>query len=437
MHTLRGFSQLCLFSIQNHGLSCSPRKPNLFQVYKRLFTSNKRLSFKVLGIETSCDDTGVAIVDSDRNLLGDAIHNQAQIHLENGGILPPVAGFHHRANMESVANQAFTAAGLTMSDIDAVAATVKPGLSLSLEVGMKYGTFLCKQWKKPFIPIHHMEAHALTARMVDENVKFPFLVLLISGGHCLLALVEGVNSFILLGKGMDIAPGELFDKLHRQLKLRNIPELSHLSGGHAVEVMAQKATNPLEFSMEPFSFDVTCDFYFSGMVTKIRNIIAQEELKYGTTADGVIESASNLCAAMQLSITKHLCRRVERAILFLRRRNMIPSNNSSLVVSGGVAANKFIASGLKLVCDRYSYHLSVPPPHLCNDNGVMIAWNGVEKYRENVGILNWDQLDAVKVLTKCPLGVDARQSVKEENIARIKYVKLKGLYQVDLCSASG
>ncbi|XP_034250090.1 probable tRNA N6-adenosine threonylcarbamoyltransferase, mitochondrial isoform X2 [Thrips palmi] len=422
MTLVRAFTNVYGFTIQRQSVSYGARKPNLFYVkHRRQFASSKRSSFRILGIETSCDDTGVAIVNSERQLLGDAIHNQNQIHLENGGILPPVAGFHHRANMEPVANQAFTAAGLTMSDIDAVAATIKP------EVGMKYGTFLCKKWKKPFIPIHHMEAHALTARMVDENVRFPFLVLLISGGHCLLALVEGVDSFLLLGKSMDIAPGEVFDKFHRQLKLRNIAELSHLSGGHAVEVMARKATNPVEFKFEPFSSDVTCDFFFSGMVTKIKHFIAEEEVKYGTTADGVIESAPNLCAAMQLSITKHLCRRVERAMLFLERKSLIPSSSRSLVVSGGVAANKFIANGLKLVCDNYNYHLSVPPPKLCNDNGVMIAWNGVERYRENVGILKWNQLDDVQVSTKCPLGKDIRQSVKDEKISRVRYVKLKGL----------
>lgn len=395
---------------------------------RRLFNSSANLGFKVLGIETSCDDTGVAIVDSDRNLLANALHNQAQIHLENGGILPPVAGYYHRANMEKVANQAFTASKLSMADIDAVAATVKPGLSLSLEVGAKYGCFLSKKYQKPFIPIHHMEAHALTARLIDKKVKFPFLVLLISGGHCLLALVKNVDSFLLLGKGLDNSPGEVLDKVHRRLKLRNIPELQNFSGGHAVEVMAEKATNRTEFPFEIRANSIlSCDFSFSGLVTQAYNTIAAEEQKYGTTADGVIPSAPNLCAAIQYAITRHLCRRVERAMIFLHRKEMIPRDNLSLVVSGGVAANKYISRALKIVCDTHDYHLSVPPPHLCNDNGVMIAWNGVERYRENLGVLHWDDLDSVSILTKCPLGVDIREAVANASVTRLKYVKLTGL----------
>ncbi|KAJ1529577.1 hypothetical protein ONE63_006348 [Megalurothrips usitatus] len=408
---------------------CIARDPNLTLAHNRSISNARGGSkFKVLGIETSCDDTGVAIVDSDRVLLGDAIHNQSQIHIENGGILPPVAGHLHRANMELVANQALAAAGLSMSDIDVVAATVKPGLSLSLEVGTKYGCHLSKMWKKPFIPIHHMEAHALMARMVDESVKFPFLVLLISGGHCLLALVESVDSFLLIGTTVDNSPGEVFDKLHRRLKLRNVPELSKLSGGHAIEIMAQRASNYLEFPLEiPATQSLSCDFSFSGMLTKCTRTIETEEQKYGTSADAVIESAPNLCAAVQMCIAKQLCRRVERAIIFLSRKGMMPPDKCSLVVSGGVAANKFISKALKMVCDTYDYHLSVPPPHLCNDNGVMIAWNGVERFRENLGVLQWDQLASVKVSSRSPLGRDIRPDVVDANISRVKYVKLTGL----------
>ncbi|KAK3914171.1 putative tRNA N6-adenosine threonylcarbamoyltransferase, mitochondrial [Frankliniella fusca] len=424
---LRSFAH-CMRS--KHGLVNSSRKHNQPQVFcRRLFSkSSAKLGLKVLGIETSCDDTGVAIVSCDRNILADALHNQAQIHLANGGILPPVAGYHHRANMEKVANEALSAAKLSMTDIDAVAATVKPGLSLSLEVGTKYGVFLSKRYQKPFIPIHHMEAHALTARLIDERVKFPFLVLLISGGHCLLALVQGVDSFLLLGKGLDNSPGEVLDKVHRRLKLRNIPELQNFSGGHAIEVMAEKATDRFEFPLQIRANSmVSCDFSFSGLLTNCFNIIATEEQKYGTSADGVIPSAPNLCAALQYAMTSHLCRRVEKAMIFVKGKQMIPSNNPSLVVSGGVAANKFIAKALNAVCDAHDYHLSVPPPHLCNDNGVMIAWNGVERLRENLGVLHWNNLDSVTISTKCPLGKDIRKDVANAGISGLKYVKLTGL----------
>lgn len=133
--------------------------------------------------------------------------------LSNGGIIPPIAQDLHRQNIESVVDSALKSANISFSEINAIATTVKPGLPLSLTIGTKYGKYLCKIHKKPFIPIHHMEAHALTARMHDRSVEFPFLVLLISGGHCLLAIAEDLDRFILLGQSLDDAPGEAFDKV--------------------------------------------------------------------------------------------------------------------------------------------------------------------------------------------------------------------------------
>uniref|UniRef100_A0A8C0NEE3 N(6)-L-threonylcarbamoyladenine synthase n=1 Tax=Canis lupus familiaris TaxID=9615 RepID=A0A8C0NEE3_CANLF len=166
----------------------------------------------ILGIETSCDDTAAAVVDESGKVWGEAIHSQTEVHLKTGGIVPPVAQQLHRENIQRIVKEALSTSKISPSELSAIATTVKPGLALSLGVGLSFSLRLVDQLKIPFIPIHHMEAHALTIRLLNK-VEFPFLVLLISGGHCLLALVRGVSDFLLLGKSLDIAPGDMLDKV--------------------------------------------------------------------------------------------------------------------------------------------------------------------------------------------------------------------------------
>ncbi|XP_049801940.1 tRNA N6-adenosine threonylcarbamoyltransferase, mitochondrial isoform X3 [Schistocerca nitens] len=230
----------------------------------------------VLGIETSCDDTGCAIVDNKGKILGEALHSQQQVHLDFGGIIPPVAKKLHQEHIEKVVQDALKASHLNMDDIDAVAATVKPGLPLSLVVGMNYGKELCRKFAKPFIPVHHMEAHTLTIRMI-QKVDFPFLVLLISGGHCLLAIAQAVDKYLLLGHSIDDAPGEALDKTARRLKLQNIPEFSKLSGGQAIEKASERG-NLLAFAFpSPMSDYRNCDFSFAGLKNVVTRHILHEE----------------------------------------------------------------------------------------------------------------------------------------------------------------
>uniref|UniRef100_A0A8D1QCM2 N(6)-L-threonylcarbamoyladenine synthase n=1 Tax=Sus scrofa TaxID=9823 RepID=A0A8D1QCM2_PIG len=255
----------------------------------------------VLGIETSCDDTAAAVVDETGNVLGEAIHSQTEVHLKTGGIIPPVAQQLHRENIQRIVQEALSASKVSPSELSAVATTVKPGLALSLGVGLSFSLQLVDQFKKPFIPIHHMEAHALTIRLTNK-VEFPFLVLLISGGHCLLALVRGVSDFLLLGKSLDIAPGDMLDK----------------------------------------------------------------------------------------------------------------------VVSGGVASNLYIRKALEVVTNATQCTLLCPPPRLCTDNGIMIAWNGVERLHAGLGILY--NTEGIRYEPKCPLGIDISKEVGE---AAIKVPRLK------------
>lgn len=368
----------------------------------------------ILGIETSCDDTGCGIVDGKGRILGEALNSQHLVHLRNGGIIPPVAQELHRKYIEPVVDEALNSANLTMNDIDAIALTVQPGLPMSLMVGIKYAKYIARKFSKPIIPIHHMQAHALMARM-ENKIEFPFLVLLISGGHCLLALVNDVDDFKLLGHSTDDAPGEAFDKVSRRLKLRNIEELSKLCGGQAIELLASKANNMNEFEFPLIMAQVkNCDFSFGGLKNKALNYLYKLEKQHEIIADGIIPELHNLCGAFQLSISRHLCQRTKRAMIFLERNNYLPENNKTLVVSGGVASNNYIFECMEALCEDM-YHTAVRPrPKLCTDNGIMIAWNGVEKWKKNIDIIQ--DIDTIKMYSKSPIGEDIRDKVSRASI---------------------
>ncbi|PSN33976.1 putative tRNA N6-adenosine threonylcarbamoyltransferase [Blattella germanica] len=386
---------------------------------------SRKVSDIVLGIETSCDDTGCAIVDNNGTVLGEALKSQQQIHIKYGGIIPPIARDLHLQNIKTVVEDALEKAKIQISDVDAIATTVKPGLPLSLLVGLNYGKSLSSKFRKPFIPIHHMEAHALTVRMV-QKVDFPFLVLLISGGHCLLAIAKSIDKFLLLGQSLDDAPGEAFDKAARRLKLRNLPEFRNLSGGQAIELAASKSTNPGAFTFPTILAHCRdCNFSVAGLKNKLRkHIITQEEI-HGVEGDELIPDVFNLCADFQMAITRHICQRLQRGMEFIALRNLLPEESKTLVVSGGVACNGFIKRALDLVCQDMGYLLAVPPPNLCTDNGIMIAWNGMERWKAQIGIA--EDLDSVDIDSKSPFGDNWTEEVTKANI-KCKWIKLRSLY---------
>ncbi|XP_023023838.1 threonyl-carbamoyl synthesis 4 [Leptinotarsa decemlineata] len=387
------------------------------------FYSKKRAI--ILGIETSCDDTGCAIINTDGKILGEALNSQHLVHLNHGGIIPTIAQGLHRRNIENVVNEAMSAANLAFEDIDAIATTVKPGLPLSLLIGMKYGKHLCRKYKKPFIPIHHMEAHALTARLYDKTIEFPFLVLLISGGHCLVAIAQKLDKFLLLGESVDDAPGEAFDKMARRMKLKNLPEYSQLSGGQAIELAASKADNPLAYKFTiPLKHYKNCNFSFSGIKNQLKLQLIKEERMKEVAADGVIPGVNNMCAGFQIVITRHICHRVQRGMEYAELKGLIPPDKKTLVVSGGVACNNFISKGLQIVCDELEYKMVRPPPKLCTDNGVMIAWNGVERWKENIGI--YTDFEDIEIEKSSPLGESLIEDVEKSGIS-CNWVKLTKL----------
>nr|XP_016846968.1 PREDICTED: probable tRNA N6-adenosine threonylcarbamoyltransferase, mitochondrial isoform X3 [Anolis carolinensis] len=283
----------------------------------------------VLGIETSCDDTGAAVVDETGNILGEALHSQNEVHLKTGGIIPPVARQLHQENIERIVQQALSLSGVCVDELSAVATTVKPGLALSLGVGLDYSLELVQKYKKPFIPIHHMEAHALTVRLTDP-VEFPFLVLLLSGGHCILAVAQGVADFLLLGQTLDIAPGDMLDKISRRLFLQKHPNCSGLSGGKAIEKLAQQG-NGLHYKFKiPMERHADCNFSFAGLQSQVTRMIEQKERTEGLQEGQLLSCVSDLAAAVQYTVTAHIAKRTHRAILFCRRKCILPQKRATL-----------------------------------------------------------------------------------------------------------
>lgn len=340
-------------------------------------------------------------------------------------MIPTIAREIHRRNITSVCEDALRSANLKLKDVDGIAATVKPGLPMSLAIGTNFGKYLAKTGNKPFIPIHHMEAHALTARMTDE-VDFPYLVLLVSGGHCLLAIVESVDKFYLLGSSEDIAPGQILEKLARRLKLRNIKEFSNTNGGRAVELAAEKATNLDQFEFKPvMTHQLNCTFSFSGMQNIFSSYIKTEEEKHNITADMVIPDVYNLCAATQMAVITHICQRTQRAMEYIDRYGLFPNDKRTLVASGGVACNNLLAKALRILSAKLGYNFVRTQQKFCTDNGVMIAWNGVERWIANKGVLrDATDIERVCVEKKVLLGEDWRNKVEEAHL-KCKWIKIK------------
>uniref|UniRef100_A0A3B4Y8C3 N(6)-L-threonylcarbamoyladenine synthase n=1 Tax=Seriola lalandi dorsalis TaxID=1841481 RepID=A0A3B4Y8C3_SERLL len=338
-----------------------------------------------------------------------------------GGIIPTVAQQLHSENIERVVQEALERSGVDPSQLSAVATTVKPGLALSLSIGLKFSQRFVRQHNKPFIPIHHMEAHALTARMLHP-IAFPFLVLLISGGHSLLAVARGVDDFLLLGYSLDESPGDILDKVARRLSLTKHPQCSTLSGGQAIELLAKSGDRMRFRFTTPMGQTHDCCFSFAGLRNQVTMMIKKKEAEEGIEQGTLLSCVNDIAAATQHTVATHLAKRTHRAILFCQANGLLPASSPTLVLSGGVASNQYIRKALTVITETTGLHLLCPPAKFCTDNGVMIAWNGVERLREGKGILppNVD----VFYEPKAPLGVDMTAEVKAAGI-RLPSVRIR------------
>jgi N6-L-threonylcarbamoyladenine synthase len=319
----------------------------------------------ILGIETSCDETAAAIVtDSPApRILGHVIHAQLEEHRPFGGVVPEVAARAHLEHLDGVILRALDQSGLGLEALDGVAATAGPGLIGGVMVGVTTAKAIALVRNLPFIAVNHLEAHALTVRLIDD-VPFPFLLLLISGGHCQLLIVEGVGRYRRLGTTIDDAVGEAFDKSAKLLGLG-------YPGGPAIEAAARDGDARRFELPRPMLGRPGCDFSFSGLKTAVR--LAAAEL---AAADG--QARADLAASFQRAVAETLADRTARAASVFRARH---PEGRHLVVAGGVAANAAIRSALGAVAAAQGLELAVPPPRLCTDNGAMVAWAGLERLR--------------------------------------------------------
>lgn len=322
-------------------------------------------SLTVLGIETSCDETAAAVVrgcpPGPGEIRSNVVLSQIDDHAPYGGVVPEIAARAHVEALDTLVEQALTEAGIGLSDLDAIAATAGPGLIGGVMVGLTTAKALALAAGKPLIAINHLEAHALTARLT-EGVEFPFLLLLISGGHCQLLGVEGVSRFRLYGTTIDDAVGEAFDKT---AKLMGLP----YPGGPNIEAYAGRG-NPRRFALpRPMLGREGADFSFSGLKTAVRQAVREGGFRPGDEAD--------LAASFQAAVIATLADRT-RAAMKMFRQDFPEARTPPLVVAGGVASNLAIRGALSALCVAEGFDIKIPPPRLCTDNAAMIAWAGVE-----------------------------------------------------------
>jgi N6-L-threonylcarbamoyladenine synthase len=424
--------------------------------------------FLVLGIETSCDDTGVAVVSSDGRVLSNVVYSQYEMHERFGGIVPGIAMQTHKDNIEKAIAEAVAAAGLQgVHQVDAIAVTKGPGLEICLRVGLRKAQEIARQFQKPLVTVHHLEAHCLIARLAgtrvtgeedrssnDEGervdtiiavesvhgtkrVEFPFLTLLASGGHTSLLICRGLGDYDVLGGTLDDALGEAFDKAARLMGLR-----TGGSGGAAVEAQAMAGRIRTDLLKVPMRDRMDCDFSYAGLKNQFRLAVEMVRAENGLNQNGTnapaesmkevtetvelpAQAASDLCATFQDVAFSHVEDRIRRGIEYIESNGI---NVDTLVVVGGVAANRELRRRLLLLLvdkrnqsgayrkDKFpsnsntkNWKLVFPPVSLCTDNGVMAAWAGVEKLEMGLS----DHLEEQEVIARWPLGSILQSEAKD------------------------
>jgi len=319
----------------------------------------------VLGIETSCDETAAAVVTGAGEIRANLVLSQLDEHRPYGGVVPEIAARSHLDHIDRLVEEAMHEAGLAFSELDGVAATAGPGLIGGVFVGVMTAKAIALAWDKPFLAVNHLEGHALSARLSDK-LDFPYLLLLVSGGHCQLLAVEGVGHYRRLGGTIDDAVGEAFDKTAKLLGLG-------YPGGPAVE-QAATAGDAAAFALpRPMLGRPGLDFSFSGLKTAVRQAAEKEGVLEGAGDD---RTRADLAASFQAAVGDVLAERCAKALdLFKREYNVA----GPLVVAGGVAANRALRARLEAVAAEAGSRLAAPPLQLCTDNAAMIAWAGVER----------------------------------------------------------
>ncbi|MCT4635084.1 MAG: tRNA (adenosine(37)-N6)-threonylcarbamoyltransferase complex transferase subunit TsaD [Rickettsiales bacterium] len=317
---------------------------------------------KILGIESSCDETAASIVTDSKQILSNVIISQIDEHQKFGGVVPEIASRAHLSHVQTVVDKALKDADLSLDDLDAIAVTAGPGLIGGLLVGIMFAKGLSFAINKPLLAVNHLEGHALTARLTNE-IEFPYLILLVSGGHCQILVVEKIGVYHKLGGTLDDAVGESFDKIAKMLGL-------DYPGGPIIEKLALTG-NPNKYDFpKPMKGREGCDFSFSGLKTAVRLIIEKTEL--------TPENIANICASFQRTIAEILLDRLNNAIEITKKSH---PKIKQLIIAGGVAANQYLLKEIQLSMEKHNLETIAPPIKLCTDNAAMIAWAGIERLR--------------------------------------------------------
>ena len=328
----------------------------------------------ILGIESSCDETAVALIRENNKdepeILSNIVSSQVDIHKEFGGVVPELAARAHIEKIDLITKKAIDESGVSLKDVVAVAATAGPGLIVCLSVGLNFGKAVAASLKKPFIAVNHLEGHALSPKL-NSKINYPYLLLLISGGHSQYLSVEGLGRYKRLGTTIDDAIGEAFDKTAKLLGIE-------FPGGPQIEILAEKGDAKKFDLPKPIINKGGCNLSFAGLKTAILRItknIKSEKDKY------------DLAASFQNTIEEILYKKSK--VAFEEFININGDKEKKFVVAGGVAANKKIRKILTKLCDEENFQPIFPPLNLCGDNAAMIAMVGLEKFKKN----QFDELD--------------------------------------------
>ena len=328
----------------------------------------KKITF--LGIETSCDETAAAVIRENDKGIGDILSNivssQIEEHKKFGGVVPELAARAHLENIEYIINKSLKESKISIDEIDGVAATAGPGLIVCLTVGLNIGKSIAAFSNKPFVGVNHLEGHALSPGL-EKKIEFPYLLLLISGGHTQFLIVKDVNDYEQLGTTIDDALGEAFDKTAKMLDLG-------YPGGPNVEKFSKLGDKNFFKLPEPIINKAGCNLSFAGLKTAVlresKKINGENKLKY------------HLAASFQNTINKILYKKTKVAVEMFRKK--INKKNFQLIVAGGVAANKTIRNNLSTLSNEMSFETIYPDLKLCGDNAAMIAWAGIQRFKRNM-----------------------------------------------------
>ena len=320
----------------------------------------------ILGIETSCDETAASIIQQEKDgvkILSNVVSSQTDVHKKFGGVVPELAARSHLEKIDLIVKKAIKDSGVEMKNIDAIASTGGPGLVVCLSVGLNFGKAFAASLNKPFIAINHLEGHALSP-MLNSKIKFPYLLLLISGGHSQFLSVEGLGKYKRLGTTIDDAVGEAFDKTAKLLGIE-------FPGGAQIERYAEKG-DPKRFILpKPIINRGGCNLSFAGLKTAVLKISKNLKSK---------KDKYDLAASFQNTIEEILSHKSKVAFTEFKKRNK--NKNNIFVIAGGVASNKKIRTKLKELSLKEKFQPIFPPIDLCSDNAAMIAMAGLEKYKK-------------------------------------------------------